>query len=199
MILKVPNSDSDERAITHLKSNLSKASEPIGYWITASSQDPDKADFQWNTESRPDVSAEDISAPKDTTAKRTERDDCKEWILDELTDGSVDSNDLLAGAEQEGFSKATYIRARSELKEAGEIQKKKDGGWKWSLIKSEEEGDSQDTHPPADSSDSQSGENLEKTHIDKGNSSLKPSANAQNAHSLGSENLAPLPVKELVQ
>ena len=73
---------------------------------------------------------------KDDPIKKTQLEECKEYLRDWFTENSNPQkwDFIVKQANKEGLTKRTLGRARSELLEEGFIQKSKDkDGWLWSL------------------------------------------------------------------
>lgn len=103
-------SDSDDYALVHEKHNLSPQGEALGYTFNR------ETGFEWTgisdltSEAAAAAVAEQHVGPKELNR-------CKAWILEQLENGKVLSNDLRKGADAEGMTRATYNRARAELKD----------------------------------------------------------------------------------
>lgn len=101
-------SDSDDYALVHEKHNLTPQGEALGYTFSK------ETGFEWTGASdlTSDVAAAAI-AEQHVGPKELDR--CKKWILEQLEGGPALSKDLKKGAMDDGFSKATYDRARAAL------------------------------------------------------------------------------------
>ena len=75
----------------------------------------------------------------------TARDDAKAWLLELLTGGAMESEDIFEQAKAEGISKRTLMRAKSGLPQVRARKRNIDGETRWAwYLKTEE---TQECHP----------------------------------------------------
>jgi len=101
--------DGSDNALSHEKHNYSWRGESIGY--SFSKEDG----FAWTGES--DLTAQLVAARQEEHIEPKKVDACKAWILEQLEREPHTSSDLKAGAKLEGFSFATYKRAKDGLRD----------------------------------------------------------------------------------
>ncbi len=118
--------DGSRRLVLPAKNNLGKDDSGMAYRIETA--DNDAPFLMWEAEPvYIDINEALSDLPDDL---RTEREDAKEWLEAELSQGPVAAKDLQIGARQAGHSWSTVKRAKSELG----VQPKKcgfKGGWVW--------------------------------------------------------------------
>jgi RecA-family ATPase len=119
--------DPETRALIHVKSNIGKIGETLGYRIDNDGQ------FSWTGKSQ--VTAFDLlAAPEGPDRGAVER--AQEWLTALLKTGSKDYRTILELAGGEGFKEKTLRRAKTQLR----IQSRKasfGGGWIWWLPENE--------------------------------------------------------------
>jgi len=119
--------DPETRALIHVKSNIGKIGETLGYRIDNDGQ------FSWTGKSQ--VTAFDLlAAPEGPDRGAVER--AQEWLTALLKTGSKDYRTILELAVGEGFKEKTLRRAKTQLR----IQSRKasfGGGWIWWLPENE--------------------------------------------------------------
>jgi len=116
------------RLVVPLKNNLAADSSGLAYTIMA-----DVSGVPYiGWEAKPVTISADEALSTDTDA--SERQEAQEWLRATLTDGPVDSADILTEGKRRGFSERTLRRAKSEL---GVHSEKagfgKSGSWVWGL------------------------------------------------------------------
>ena len=123
MIVQDPD-DTTRHALTHVKHNLSAKAQAIGYSFDDSGQ------FRWDGYS--DLTPESCAIQPEVKVSPKQRDECKAWILELLSDGRpVPSKDIFEGARQCGFAGITVKRAKSELPN---VKARKVGdAWEWKI------------------------------------------------------------------
>jgi len=133
LVMKVPESDSDERALLVMKSNGAPKPDPLGYTIQSHEDDPRKSVLAWSKEP-PDVDLGDLNSADSTGSGASDRDEAKEWILAMLADGPVASAEVFRRAEAElEVSAKTVKRAKEKLADTPDkvISKKIGDLWYW--------------------------------------------------------------------
>jgi len=111
----------NERAVVHIKSNLAKLGDPIGYGI-------ENGKFYWKKESS--ITAEDILAIEN--GEGTSIDEAKDFLKELLADEAVKANIVFREAKENGIQKRTLDRAKKELGIKSKLEDKK---WRWYLEK----------------------------------------------------------------
>jgi len=111
----------NEKAVVHIKSNLAKLGDAIGYGIEDNK-------FYWKKESS--LTAEDILAIE--TGEGTSIDDAKDFLKEFLAEEAVAAKIVLTEAEENGIGKRTLDRAKKQL---GIKSKREDKKWYWYIEK----------------------------------------------------------------
>jgi hypothetical protein len=112
--------DANSRALIHVKSNLGRLGDSLGYKI-------DENGFAWTGKS--DLTSTDILSPDTEAESRTEIAEACEYLRDQLAGGPMLQKELEAGC---GFSERTLQRAAKRI---GVIRSRegKGGPWSWNL------------------------------------------------------------------
>jgi len=114
------------RGIVHIKSNLARTGEAIGYELKEDG-------FFWTAHS--DLTSERILAGKDEG--ENQRETAKRFLKEHLADGPATWQDITNDGGSYGLSGATLRRAREQLKlkvnRHGEKGKRGAGQWLWEL------------------------------------------------------------------
>jgi len=115
------------RALVHIKSNLTPAGPSIGYELR-------DGGFYWTGESS--LTAAQILAADNGTGT-SELDEAIAFLKDELADGSVPAKDVYRDAESMGIARRTLERAKAQVgiitRRQGEKGKRGSGVWVWEL------------------------------------------------------------------
>jgi len=119
--------DESRRIMAVHKSNLAEKPPSLLYRITSSIDGA--ARIEWLGSSEYD--ADGLAASATTPQERSELDDAKEFICEELADGPVWAKQIFKDADAAGIAKITLKRAKAELR----IESSKIGveGWQWAL------------------------------------------------------------------
>jgi hypothetical protein len=119
-------SDSDSRALLHIKCNVAELAPALGYRISA-------GQFGWTGPST--LAAADLLGPETAGERRTAEDEAARWLEEFLRDEPVQSREVRREAEAAGLSWRTMERAKSRIgvqaRRAGGFGKA--GGWVWML------------------------------------------------------------------
>jgi putative DNA primase/helicase len=130
--------DKDCKLFVKAKNNLARDTKALRYGMGVRKVghdaklgvDIDAPFVVWHSQHVEITANEAMASAGGHTAKR----DAREFLLERLKAGAVNSDDIIEEAKQEGFAKATLYRAKKELgirsrKEKGKI----DGAWVWEL------------------------------------------------------------------
>jgi hypothetical protein len=130
--------DKDSKLFVKAKNNLAKDTKALRYGMgvktvghdTKLGIDINAPYIIWHPQHVEITANEAMQAASGHTAKR----EAREFLLERLEAGPVNSDDLVAEAKQEGIAKRTLDRAKKELgiksrKQHGDIA----GGWTWEL------------------------------------------------------------------
>tara|TARA_B100000676_G_scaffold289240_1_gene321564 strand:+ start:795 stop:1934 length:1140 start_codon:yes stop_codon:yes gene_type:complete len=121
LVMAVPESDTDERAVLCIKNNLAPKPDNLGFTIQPHRDNPRKGVLVWSDEP-PDVDLGDLNSADSTGAGASDRVETKDWILAQLADGPVPSTELFQKAEAElGISIRTLNRAKGDLNKDKQI------------------------------------------------------------------------------
>ena len=110
LVAKDPE-DEQRRVLACTKQNLAVMPSSLAFRLVAGEGRP--AQVAWEGSSNFDANA--LLAPPVVGAKRTERDEVKDFLREELAAGPVPAKEVEAAALEAGISKATLRRARLEL------------------------------------------------------------------------------------
>ena len=119
-VLNLGKVDDDVRVICHNKSNFFEVGCPLAFTL--------KDGFNWVGEY--DITLDELLAGDITPQRGRQREKAKEFLEAFLENGEVSSVDVYAQAEEEGISRRTLERAKSEL---GVRSVQSGGGWAWKL------------------------------------------------------------------
>lgn len=116
--------DQGVRYLSNEKNNYAQLQETVLFTIDQDGQAQVEGTSWKRDREYTQEAAVNTSAPK--------RDDCKEWILQELDEagGAMPSKDLESKAKAAGYSFRTLRRAKDELKQAGTVKYFQTGGAK---------------------------------------------------------------------
>lgn len=116
--------DQGVRYLSNEKNNYAQLQETVLFTIDQDGQAQVEGTSWKRDREYTQEAAVNTSAPK--------RDDCKEWILQELDEagGAMPSKDLESKAKAAGYSFRTLRRAKDELKQAGTVKYLQTGGAK---------------------------------------------------------------------
>jgi len=114
------------RRLEIVKSNLARYPEPLG--MTFKPLHPKGAWIEYTTE------------PPQPYQEPTQAEQCAQWLLEALEDGSVKPKDLEEMAREQGFSRATLYRARALLGDrVGSTASRQNPRNEWCLVAGEGE------------------------------------------------------------
>lgn len=122
--------DKENRAVIHIKSNLSAKGDPWGYSIK-------NGVFEWS--GRSNLTASKIlGAETNSGNEAPQLREAKEFLEEMLSTGPLDAECVKGAAQQRGISLTTLQRAKKELGVVA-LQKRLPGakeisGWQWSLL-----------------------------------------------------------------
>jgi hypothetical protein len=117
-----PN-DGDRRALFHVKNNLGRTADPLGYGF-----DDDGA-LAWRTET--DLTIGDVMKPPgDDEPKVTKGEQAETIIIGMLADKSVDAQTMMKVLDSHGIGERTANRAKKRI---GVKSAQLEGRWLWSL------------------------------------------------------------------
>lgn len=124
--------DQGVRYLSNEKNNYAQLQETVLFTIDQDGQAQVEGTSWKRDREYTQEAAVNTSAPK--------RDDCKEWILQELDEagGAMPSKDMESKAKAAGYSFRTLRRAKDELKQAGTVKYFQTGGAKdkvWNIQK----------------------------------------------------------------
>ncbi len=107
----------NEKAVVHIKSNLTKLAAPIGY-------DIEDSKFYWKKESS--ITAEDILGTE--KGEGTSIDEAKDFLKELLADEAVEAKMVSREAKENSIHERTLTRAKKQL---GIKSKREDKKWYW--------------------------------------------------------------------
>lgn len=116
--------DENTRAFVHIKSNIGRRGQSLGFAID------DEGRFSWTGNTQ--LTASDLLAGPETPELQGAKREAEEWLRDALSGGSRDAKELTDSAKSVGIAYRTLKRAKSALY----VQSHKaamNGGWVWSL------------------------------------------------------------------
>jgi len=112
--------DEDVRVMVHNKSNFFEVGAPIAFTLNGG--------FRWIGEY--DITLDELLAGDASPRRGRQREKAKEFLLELLADGEVDSTEVYALAEEQGIPRRTLERAKSEV---GARSIKRGDTWVWTL------------------------------------------------------------------
>ena len=119
-VLNLGKVDEDVRVIVHNKSNFFEIGVPIAFTLNEG--------FRWIGEY--DITIDELLAGDVSPQRGRQREKAKEFLLELLADGEVDSAEVYELAENQGIPRRTLERAKSEV---GARSVQRSGGWVWML------------------------------------------------------------------
>lgn len=115
-VLNLGMVDEDVRVMVHNKSNYFEVGTPIAFTLNDG--------FQWIGEY--DITLEELLAGEASPRRGRQREKAKEFLLELLASGDVDSADVYALAEEQDIPRRTLERAKSEI---GAVSVRHANGW----------------------------------------------------------------------
>ncbi len=119
-VLNLGMVDEDVRVMVHNKSNYFEVGSPIAFTLNGG--------FRWIGEY--DITIDELLAGDASPRRGRQREKAKEFLMELLADGEVDSAEVYAQAEAQDIPRRTLERAKSEV---GARSVQHSDGWVWML------------------------------------------------------------------
>lgn len=107
LLLGVNPNDEDDRALIHVKYNLSSPAPSVGFTL--------REDEGWLWNGISDLTEGKALEERRTTESSNKRQGCGNWLKDYLKDGPESKDAIDLGAKEAGFGKDTLYKARDDL------------------------------------------------------------------------------------
>jgi hypothetical protein len=124
--------DPDRRLLLPIKNNLAPDTEGLAYRIEAAGSD-DRPVVVWEDDPV-SVSADDVLADHRGDGRSSSLEEAKDWLREQLADGSIPAADVKAAADRDGIKSRTLDRAKSALDVMASREGfGTEGRWVWTL------------------------------------------------------------------